>query len=208
MSYTYTANAIKALLIDYIENNKLIENCVYGNELFYGTKKRQTDLLAVNGYTTAFEIKSKSDDFRKMREQLDDYKKVFDFQYLVVHCSHEQKALKFLKSNEGFIVLNDNGQLIIKKQPKIIVKQCKIEVLNTIPLSFLKKHFKLGKKYNTGADVRKHLQSYLLDDLKSAMRAFLKQRLIPRNQAFREEKGIVTHFEDLKFLVSFPDRII
>ena len=205
---SFTANSIKALLIDYIEDNKLIENCVYGNELFYGTKKRQTDLLAVNGYTTAFEIKSKRDDFRKIREQLDDYKKVFDFQYLVVHCSHERKAMKFLRSNEGFIVLNDNGELIIKKQPKIIVKQSKVEVLNTIPLSFLKKHFKLDRKYNTAAKVRNHLESYLLEDLKSALRAYLKYKLIPRNQAFREEKGIVTHYEDLKLLVSFPECIM
>lgn len=208
MSYSNNANAIKALLIDYIENGNLIEDCVYGNELFYGTKKRQTDLLAVNGYTTAFEIKSKNDDFRKTREQLNDYKKVFDFQYLVAHCSHEEKALKILKPNEGFILLDDDGTFSIRRHPKIIVKQSKVEILNTMPLSFLKKHFKVHQRYKTVTDVRKHLESRSLNDLKTALRSFLRERLIPRNNVFREEKGTVTHFEDLKFLVSFPDIIV
>ena len=51
------AEAIKALLIDFIRDKKIIKDCIFANELFYGSKKRQADLLAINGSITAFEIK-------------------------------------------------------------------------------------------------------------------------------------------------------
>jgi hypothetical protein len=202
------ANIIKALLIDFIEEKNLIENCIYGNELFYGLKKRQTDLLAVNGSTTAFEIKSKSDDYRKTREQLDDYKKVFDFHYLVTTACHEKKAKKILKANEGLIIIENDNTFTIKRPPKRVTKHSKVEILETIPLAFLKKHFKINSKIKTVSEVRAILKNKTLNELRETLRVFLKERLTPRNNLFFEEKGKVTHFEDLKLLSQNQDQII
>ncbi|WP_321413046.1 sce7726 family protein [uncultured Desulfobacter sp.] len=202
------ANVIKALLIDYIEKEKLIEGCVYGNELFYGKKKRQTDLLAVNGSTTAFEIKSDSDDYRKAREQLDDYKKVFDYQYLVTTKLHEKRALKVLKQNEGLILIDECNTIVIKRTPKKILKHDKEEILETIPASFLRKQFKVSCQYRSVTEVRKFLGNKKLEDLREALRIFFKQRLTPRNNVFFDEKGEITHYEDLKLLSKNSDEII
>lgn len=202
------ANIIKALLIDFIEKENLIDDCVYGNELFYGQKKRQTDLLAVNGSTTAFEIKSSSDDYRKAREQMDDYKKVFDYQYLVTTACHEKKAKRMLKANEGLIIIEENQMFCIRRKPKIVLRQNKSDILETIPQSFLKKYFNLNASFKSVTEVRKHLEDKTLAELKTALRAFLKERLTPRNITFFMEKGDVTHFEDLKLLSRNPDQII
>jgi hypothetical protein len=208
MSGIENANIIKAMLLDFIENENLIEDCIYGNEFFYGAKKRQTDFLAVNGSTTAFEIKSKSDDYRKTREQLNDYKKVFDYQYLVTTTHHEKKAINMLRPNEGLIIIDENERFIIKRKPKRIIRHSKTEILETIPLAFLKKYFKVISSYNSASEVRSFLMIKTLPELREALRTFLKDRLTPRNKIFFEEKGTVTHFEDLKLLTRNSDQIV
>ncbi len=202
------ANIIKALLIDFIETSNLIVNCIYGNELFYGSKKRQTDLLAVNGSTTAFEIKSKSDDFRKIRDQLNDYKKVFDYQYLVTTSNHIDKAKKILKTGEGLIIIYDDKKIEIKRIPKQVTKLNKTEILETIPLNFLKKHFNLDSQYKTAKEVRTFLVKKSITEVRFALLIFLKERLSPRNRIFIEEKGTQTHYEDLNLLKRIPNVII
>ena len=207
MSNLGNANIIKALLIDYIEKQKLIEGCVYGNELFYGKKKRQTDLLVVNGSTTAFEIKSNSDDYRKAREQLDDYKKVFDYQYLVTTFRHKKKALQILKQSEGLILIDGNS-IIIQRMAKKIIRHDKDEILETIPASFLRKQFNVSSHFKSVTEVRKELRYKKIEELREALRLFLKQRLTPRNVLFFAEKGEATHFEDLKLLTQNTDEIV
>jgi hypothetical protein len=202
------ANIIKALLIDFIEKENLIENCLYGNEVFYGTKKRQADLIVLNGYVTAFEIKSMSDDFRRIREQLNDYGKVFDYNYLVTTKCHEEKANRVINDKEGLIILNDDKTFVIKRKSKLQIEQSKSEILDTIPLVFLKKHFKVKGPIKSVTELKKSLIEFSLNDLRIALRYFLKERLGPRNKIFFEEKGINTHFEDLKLLTRNNDQIL
>ena len=208
MSKLGNANIIKALLIDFIEKENLIKDCVYGNELFYGSKKRQTDLIAVNGSTTAFEIKSESDDYRKTREQLDDYKKVFDYQYLVTTRNHEKKAVQILKANEGLIIIEDNNTITIKRKARKILRHDKEEILETIPSTFLKRQFNIKPQYKSVSEIRKHLMEKKTEELRSALRIFLKERLTPRNLIFFSEKGDTTHYEDLKLLTQNSDYIV
>ncbi len=196
-----SANNLKALLVDYLIKEQLIRDCLFGSELFYGTKKRQADFLAVNGSITAFEIKSSSDNFRKLREQLDDYKLVFDYQYLVT-TEHQLKGVRgLLKPNEGLIVVDESLNFKIKRKPRKILKQNKIEILETMPLVFLKQYFKLNS-LKKASDVRRELETYPLKKLKEALKVFLKERLITRNELFLSERGEVTHFEDIKLLTT------
>lgn len=199
MSNINNANIIKALLVDFLIEENIIEDCLFGNEVFYGFKKRQTDFLAVNGSTTAFEIKSESDDFRKLRSQLNDYKKVFDYQYLVTTRQKEKKAKSHLAYNEGLIIINDDLTISIKRKPKKILRQDKAEILETMPLSFLKRYFNLSSS-KTSAATRSHLKSLPLSELREALKHFLKERLSNRNDLFFSERGQFTHIEDLKLL--------
>lgn len=196
------ANVLKAMLVDFLIKEKLILDCLYGSELFYGSKKRQADFIAVNGSTTAFEIKSLSDNFRKLREQLDDYKLVFDYQYVVTTKAQEINAKLLLKPNEGLIIIDNNLEFKIKRKPKKVLSQNKIEILETIPLSFLKKYFKLNSSYSSSSKIRGELCNRNLTELKEALKCFLKDRLAERNELFLAEKGMETHFEDIRLLTS------
>lgn len=208
MSGLRNANIIKALLIDFIENENLIENCLFGNEVFYGAKKRQADLVVVNGYITAFEIKSMSDDFRRTREQLNDYEKVFDFQYLVTTISHQAKALNVIKENEGLIIIDNDKNFIVKRKSELQVNQLKSEILHTIPFAYLRKHFKISGKVKSVSELKNILMELPIEDIKVAFRIYLKERLGPRNKVFFNEKGLTTHFEDLKLLNRRMDQIL
>ncbi|MFA9389318.1 MAG: sce7726 family protein [Prolixibacteraceae bacterium] len=193
------ANNIKALLIDFLIDNNQDVDFLFGSEVFFGKKKRQTDIITVNGTITAYEIKASNDDFRRVREQLDDYKKVFDYQYLVVTEEHEKKATSFLKKNEGLIVIDRNLNVMICKKASLIKKQSKAEILETIPLSFLKMQYRLPSDLNA-FNCRNILLKRRLPELKITLKNFLESRLRPRNDLFKSEKGVSTHFEDIKLL--------
>lgn len=207
MSKLGDANIIKGLLIDFFIKEKKDEEYLFGSELFFGSKKRQADLLVINGYTTAFEIKSDNDDFRRVREQLDDYKKVFDYQYLVTTKHHEKKAKQTITIDEGLIIINEDFTIDVLQKPQKINSQNKAEILETVPLNYLKKHYSLPIILKNATKIRSYLMKTELDDLKTGLRYFLVERLTPRNNAFFAEKGNCTHFEDIKLLTRTNDQI-
>lgn len=193
------ANFIKALLIDFLINQDIRGGYLFGSEIFFGSKKRQTDLLTLNGTITAFEIKASNDDFRNVREQLNDYKKVFDYQFLVVTKTHEKKAKNILTPQEGLMVVDNNLDIKIVKNACLIKKQMKSEILETMPQSFLKKKYKLPKQLSA-FEAREFLLKRKLTELKDSLKLFFELRLTPRNSLFISEKGETTHFEDIKLL--------
>ncbi len=193
------ANNIKALLIDFLIDQNEDVDILFGSEVFFGKKKRQSDIITVNGTITAYEIKASNDDFRRVREQLDDYKKVFDYQYLVVTEGHENKASNFLKANEGLIIIDKTLNIQVYKKASLIKKQIKAEILETIPLSYLKMQYKLPSDLNA-FECRNILLKRKLSELKIILKKFLESRLGPRNELFKSEKGEYTHFEDIKLL--------
>ena len=208
MSKVSSANIIKGILIDFLIDFYSEGDVLFASELFFGSKKRKADILLVNGTTTGFEIKSKNDDFRRTREQLDDYKKVFDFQYLVITENHEKSASAILTDNEGLIVINDDNKIILHRKPKRIKQNDKSEILETIPLWYLKKHFWVSSKLKRSKDIRNYLFKCSLDELKECLRSFLKFKLIDRNHTFYQERGTYTHFEDIRLLESMYDWIV
>ncbi len=62
------------------------------------------DFLAINGVSTSFEIKSKLDNLYKLKKQLNDYQKAFEFNYLVIDEVHLDNALLIIPENIGLWV--------------------------------------------------------------------------------------------------------
>lgn len=208
MSQIRDANIIKAMLVDFLISKDKSGECMYGSELFYGSKKRQADFVSLNGYATAYEIKSDGDDFRRLREQLDDYVRVFDYQYLVTTNRHADKAVEILKPGEGLIIINNKANFVVKRRAKRITAQNKMDILHTIPAYFLRKYFKMGGLYKSASDVRNELAKRSLDEIVIAFRSFLKEHLNERNNYFLAEKGCITHFEDIRLLSRHIDLIV
>jgi hypothetical protein len=197
-------NYIKSLLIDYYL--ECDDKCVIGNELKYGTKGYFTDLIFLsNNLITAFEIKAGNDDFRTIRKQLDNYKKVFDILYLVTTEKHLSEALNILRLGEGLIIITSNNSINFYKQPSKIRKNFKKEILYSVTIKYLKKYFNLSKNASSD-DLRNDLMQKNLAEIKDAYYNYLIERLLKKNIVFLSERGKKTHYEDVSIL-SFNENL-
>lgn len=80
---------IKARFIDHILNSFCSDNICIGQEVMYGTNRLLADLVLVaDGKLYAFEIKAYNDDLRRIENQLANYRKIFDFIYVITTENH------------------------------------------------------------------------------------------------------------------------
>ena len=202
------ATNIKALLIDFFLMDTSYDlEYLFGSEIMYGKNKRSSDLVLINGSVTGFEIKAENDNLTKVRSQLNDYKKVFDRQYLVVTENHLVKAFGIIKPNEGLIVVKQDGTIKVLKPSEKLTRQTKEDLLESMPLAYLKSIFKLPSLLNA-FEARRILKRRSLDEIKTAFKEFLTKILEPRNEVFLSEKGTITHFEDIRLLSNNKSTII
>lgn len=198
-----TANQIKAALIDYIIDEQYFGACLFGNEVIYGLEQRQADLIAINDLgTIVFEIKSELDDFRRSHLQLQAYRSVFDFQYIVTTENHLAKAESLISNSDGLILLTTDGRFVLKKLALCNKNTLnKLEILYSIPSKFLSNHFRVLSKSMKAVELRMLLMSTeSIDAVRNAYLFFLNRKLCVKNEIFISEKGVKTHFEDLKYL--------
>lgn len=103
---------IKNYRNEYIFKNSLINQIIkdYGtkttaifNEFAVGNSI--VDMALFNGISRAFEIKTELDTNKRLKNQLADYKKIFNQCYIVIHESHIQKYESF-DSDSGIIALS------------------------------------------------------------------------------------------------------
>jgi hypothetical protein len=192
------AEKIKALLIDHFTKKKKTQ-ILFGSEVFYGSIKRQADLILIENRTTAFEIKSNKDNFKLLKSQLENYNQVFDYLYLVTTETKELEANKYI-NNEGLIIIDSKNKIKIKKRAKLNKNFDKYEILESVPSNYLKFFFEIPQKLKSSSEIRKLLLKKNINDLKNTFRSFLIDKLKDRNILFNNEKGEHTHYEDLKIL--------
>lgn len=61
------------------------------------------DVGRINGYSYAYEIKTEFDTLDKLNKQIEDYSKVFEYIYIVIHRCHLNKAVKMIPDHCGII---------------------------------------------------------------------------------------------------------
>src|ERR1035437_7609117 len=140
VSVKMNAINIKALLIDYLlsKNNGI----VLGNEVMFGSKKGLVDIIQLlEDKLYAFEIKGDNDDFRRLHVQIDEYKKVFDYVYIVVTNKFIAKVKNILEPSIGIMYIDDSDNVFLIKKATLQKQQDKLEILNSITAKFLKHHF-------------------------------------------------------------------
>jgi len=68
----------------------------------------RVDFCKVNGDTVSYEIKSGIDNLNKLAKQINDYEKVFEYNYIVVDEIHHQSAQKLIPEHYGIYVFTKN----------------------------------------------------------------------------------------------------
>lgn len=78
-----SAEYIKCLFIDFLLSKG--EDQIIGNEFMYGVKRKVVDLVVLkDDKIIAVEIKSDSDNLKRLEEQILEYKKIFDYVLTIV----------------------------------------------------------------------------------------------------------------------------
>lgn len=129
--YTFF-NDIYSLLLskyrnEYVFKNVIIKKILLGkhtlntaymiNELRVGNSK--ADCVIFNGTSTVYEIKSGFDTFSRLETQLNDYKKAFEFVYIVVPGESVEKLKNYLTDDYiGIKRLNKNNTISNIKEAK------------------------------------------------------------------------------------------
>ena len=112
---------------EYIYKNTIIKKILLGkhslntahliNEFRIGNSK--ADSVILNGTSTVYEIKSEFDTFNRLDTQLNDYKKAFEYIYIVIPFQSLEKLKLYLNDNDiGIIVLNKSNTMSIVKDAK------------------------------------------------------------------------------------------
>lgn len=128
---------------EYIYKNTIIKKILLGrhslntayviNECRIG--KSKADSVILNGTSTVYEIKSEYDTFGRLEQQLSEYKKAFEYIYIVIPKSSVQKLESILDDgNIGILQLNNNNSLTkirnAKSNKKYFDKNIIFDILN------------------------------------------------------------------------------
>ncbi|MDP4086034.1 MAG: sce7726 family protein [Bacillota bacterium] len=93
------------------------------------------DIGRINGKSIAYEIKTELDSLDKLEKQLNDYSKVFEYIYVIIHPCHYKKTIEVIPSHCGIITYNlskDNCKFHFKKKAEKNKVICSREQLTTL----------------------------------------------------------------------------
>lgn len=198
------ADIIKARLIDSILSNSIIfptrkKDVTIGQEVMYGTQKLFADLVVLSGQKLiAIEIKAYNDSFKRLKNQLEGYRKIFDYVYVVVTENHIEKLLTYSDKWFGILVVTEKG-IYSKRKAKLVKEFSKKDILETMPIAYLKMVFQI-KSHKLAIDIREELSMQSMLKLKKVLFSYMQHKIAYKFQNFESERGEVSHFEDVSIL--------
>ncbi|MDR0961481.1 MAG: hypothetical protein LBM62_02820 [Mediterranea sp.] len=199
-----SAEYMKTIIIDYFINQYGIDKILIGNEVMYGTKRKVVDLLIIcNNKTIAIEIKAENDDLRRIVEQIEECKKVFDYMIVCTVPVHIEK-IKSLTHEIGLYSICGSEVRITRRALK---GNCldKNELLYTMPIKYLKRYLPISQAIDNPDIIRKNSLRIGKEKLHSLFIQFLRSKLEPKFNLFVNDRGEFTHIDDIPILSSYSD---
>lgn len=188
---------IKAAMIDFLLRKDEIG--IIGSEILFGRAGKFADFVNLTNNVTAFEVKSRNDDFRGIKSQLNSYLRVFEFVYLVTTDNHLSKIPNLKIPNLGVILVKEYLDIEIMKEAKFNSNTNNEEILASINANFLKEKYSISKS-TTANKTRELISALPKHEISEVFMQYLKGRLQKRNNMFFAERGKVTHYEDVSLL--------
>ena len=194
-----SAEYIKSLFIDYTLSKN--PNVIIGNEIMYGTGRRLVDLILLkDNRITAVEVKSDSDNLKRIKEQITEYKKIFNFVVLIITRKHLENILEITSNDIGIYLITEDLLIQLIRLPRLQKMTDKREILYSINSRYLKKlSDPLTKKLHSD-EIRKYFEKKRLSDLNSLLFCYLQNKISSNFRLFILERGEKTHIEDLSIL--------
>ena len=144
-------------------------------------------------------MKSRNDDFRGIISQLKCYLSVFEFVYLVATENHLGKIRNLKIPNLGIVIVKEYLDVEIIKEAKFNSKTKGEEILASINANYLKEKYSISKS-TTANRTRELISALPKEEIMKLFIQYLKGRLQKGNNMFFDERGTVTHYEDVSLL--------
>jgi hypothetical protein len=197
--YIYSAEVIKSQVIDFWMVN-FSSDLFIGNEVMYGTKRKLIDLLILNkNQLIAIEIKADNDDLRRLQEQINESKKIFDYIIVCTTLVHLEKMKQVLPDDIGIYSVSAQGIKKIRK-PKKQKELDKTEMLFSINSNFLRKNLNSIANNINSDEVRQQYFKESTSKIHSLFTDYLQQKVQSKFNLFLQNRGEVTHIEDISLL--------
>jgi hypothetical protein len=199
----FAAETIKSQLIDFLIAD-LSSKPFIGNEVMYGTKRKLVDLLIldINQFTaTAVEIKADHDDLRRIQEQVDESKKIFDYVVVCTTLSHMEQLKSLLQHDIGIYSVSEQNIEIVRKPTKQR-KMDKAEVLFSINSNFLRKKLDATCSHINADELRKIYAKKKTSIIHDLFVDYLYSKVQPKFELFLQHRGTFTHIDDIPILSS------
>jgi hypothetical protein len=165
-------------------------------ELPFCEYTRRADVVfVIEGQTHAVEIKTERDKLSTVEAQIDDYSKVFDFNYIAAEGKNYFGITKLSSRNIG--ILEINGMAKRRRPAKQIKRLNKAAVLSTIDFAFLRKHEKTVYKGTKQDTITATARKMTISECRELLNDFLYCRYKSRCDLFYKEVGETIHTDDL-----------
>ena len=199
------ASFVKTSLIDFWLKNYTAD--LIANEVPFFKGNRRADLIMIsNNNLLGFEIKSELDSLKNLKSQILDYKKIFDFVYVVIDKKFKfSKELAELPSQIGILVYAK--EIMIKREAKKIKKFKK----NDLILLLWKKDLEvlLNSKKLDLDQLQKNAQNILtVDKIKAQILTSLNNRYGAKYKYFLLDRGNYTTIEDLRTITRINSQML
>jgi hypothetical protein len=196
-----SAEFIKSQLIDFLITN-FSNDLFIGNEVMYGTKRKLIDLLILsNNQLTAIEIKADNDDLRRIQEQVNESKKIFDYIIVCTTVAHLKKTKQLLPDDIGIYTVDEVGIRKIRK-PKKQKKLDKVEILFSINSNFLRKNLSSTASRINSDEIRQCYANEKTSKIHTLFINYLQQKVQSKFELFLQNRGEFTHIDDIPLLSS------
>lgn len=132
------------------------------------------DLASINGKSVAYEIKSEYDNYLKLKKQIDDYSRCFEYVYVICPEKNKEKIAKYIPSFCGIYTYKEKGMsFAIFKEAKYSPNLDSAEMLKLLRKNELDHYFR-------SRDIEKIKSSHSFSTLNKFFKEILKSRFMAK----------------------------
>lgn len=125
----------------------------------------RADIAVVNGHMTGYELKSASDNLKRLPKQIRYYSKVLDYCNLVVAENHFDKAIQILPPSWGVYVIEKTkkGSLRITKYKDAHIDRSLFDARSAVELLWREEALAILAKHGYDQGVRSQTRAFIWD---------------------------------------------
>lgn len=172
---------IRTTLISRLSTYK---NCKVFEEVTVPSGKARADIVAVNGHVVAYEIKSDFDSIKRLENQIKEYDKNFEMNYIVVGVKYADSIANVIPDYWGIIVAKKTNKNTIrllfirraKLNPKLSFKDFLSFLSSDDVKRIASKKDYLGRQF-TGSQIRKLFKQDVIKKLDDTLSMSVKSNL-------------------------------